>query len=445
MKRVAYVTLLSLLAMPFQTLTAHDEVEVKPEMMAKESSALSFYVSPARDIFTQGENIGLRFMFRNNGDAPERICTIFNQRKDLFVFFFRLSGNVNGRFFLFIPYGKVTLVLDYSYLELRSREFFSFTHTVNDIMREDNDNIFIHEDEGNTKQGDIITGKHVIRVMYCNQHGKDCFRGVLKAAEPVIFEIVERGKIPAEHVIEKPGGLEFSAVLAKTTFVPNEDILVDFTFSNTGKENVTILAEFEPFDAFFSVSGQNQEGVSWSNSTTKTTLNASPRYITLEPRESFGFRKKLNDLMDGQDAQEGRQKVEVKYANQHGEQGFKGELSSPVVEFEVVKEVPKIEPPEPPPSNQRDTQADGLAPKEAIVEPKGDSTEPRVIIEDETSKVTVRGPRETFRLPKNELFVAVEPYVSQEKPSSNRWIIVLVNVIIFALLVWWLLRKDTRK
>jgi hypothetical protein len=41
--------------------------------------------------------------------------------------------------------------------------------------------------------------------------------------------------------------------------------------------------------------------------------------------------------------------------------------------------------------------------------------------------------------------VAVEPYVPQEKPSSNRWVIVLVNVVLFALLLWWLLRKDTQK
>ncbi|MDR0608829.1 MAG: hypothetical protein LBG58_01845 [Planctomycetaceae bacterium] len=328
--------------MSLQMAIGQDATNLKTETKTNISSSLSFHITSAKDIFAQGDDIDLRFMFRNDGNIEKRICTTC-KKIDLFIFFFGMYGQVNDSIFWYTSGGKISLSEEnYSYLSLRPREFFSFTHTVNEIMKEGNDDIVVKKDNGTMKKGDIITGKHVITVNHYNQHGENCFRGVLKAAGPIVFEIKERGKVKAGSAVTKTGGLEFSAVLAKKTFVPKEDILVDFTFTNTSKENVAILAEFEPFDAFFSVNGQNEKGEQWGNTAAHTkTTNVkrpdSPRYITLEPRESFGFRKKLNDLMSGQDTQEGKQQVNIKYVNQFGEEGFKGELSSPKIEFDIIK------------------------------------------------------------------------------------------------------------
>ncbi len=311
-----------------KTALARNEVQ--------QEDSLTFHVLPIRKIVEQGKDIDLRFLFYNQGPKETRICTRCKS-EELFNFFFRVSGTVDDKVIWYTTGGKASLMISESeYVSLRPQEFWSFTHTMNDIMQDDN-NIVVQKDDGTQKKGDIITGKQVLKVTYYSSHGEDCFHGMLEAAEPVKFEIVERGTIPPQMAPKKPGGLEFSAVLAKQEFTPKEDILVDFTFSNTGTEKVTILAEFEPFDTFFSVEGQNEKDETWSNRYADGNVPTSPRYVTLEPRESFGFRKKLNDLMNGQDTHGGKQQVKIKYANQQGESGFKGELQAPVLEFEIVK------------------------------------------------------------------------------------------------------------
>jgi len=74
----------------------NEATEAKPETAALPS----FHVTPQKAFFVQGDDINLRFLFHNNSNATEKICTVCKE-KELFMFFFLMGGDLyrHGSFF----------------------------------------------------------------------------------------------------------------------------------------------------------------------------------------------------------------------------------------------------------------------------------------------------------------------------------------------------------